>query len=133
MPVAVKPSRKELNTISTKHDCLRKLLHTDYLSAIRHAAQIPHNDSVVIYPCSGCGEGEKIHLHVGHSTTDPIWALKLRIARTERRLLRSAELLREAEIACENGEQLQQSITDRRNHLKRLRTDLAAMTTSESC
>lgn len=73
-----------------------------------------------------------MHLHVGHSVTDPIWALRLRIARTERRLLRSAELLRAAEMAGEAGQGIRQSITDRRNHLKRLRTDLATVTTSES-
>jgi len=73
-----------------------------------------------------------VHLHVGHSITDPIWALKRRVARTERRLLRSTELLRAAEMTGESVERIQQSIKDRRNHLKRLRTDLAHVTTSQT-
>lgn len=130
--IVVKPIKERTNTISTKHNCLRKLLHTDYLSAIQHAARVPDNDSVVIYPCGGCGEKDEMHLHVGHSMTDPIWKLKRQIARTDRRLSQSAELLLTAEIGGEGAKSLQQSIRDRRAHLERLRANLAALTKSTS-
>ena len=42
-------------------ECGRKLRHIDYLSAMRHAINVPDNETVVIYPCSYC-DG----LHVGH-------------------------------------------------------------------
>ncbi len=43
--------------------CLRKRRHTDYLSAIRHAATVDRNSTVVVYPCGYC-----CGLHVGHQT-----------------------------------------------------------------
>lgn len=135
MPLSIlslNQERKEMNTISTKHDCLRKLLHIDYLSAIRHATRVPNNDSVVIYPCNGCDGNENAHLHVGHSITDPIWTLKLRIARTVRRLSQTEELLRNAEMVGASSEHIRRSIKDRGKHLKQLQAELATLTTSKS-
>lgn len=41
--------------------CIRKRRHIDYLSALRHAATLDRNSTVVVYPCDYCGG-----LHVGH-------------------------------------------------------------------
>ena len=78
-------------------ECGRKLRHLDYLSAMRHAINVPDNETVVIYSCSYC-DG----LHVGHqrwrkrddkrpphtTTSQPklVHDLAWRLARTERRI-----------------------------------------------
>lgn len=125
MSIPAEPARqkKGVISISKKSVCLRKLRHLNFLSALKHAAQVPENEFVVIYPCSEC-EG----LHVGHSITDPAWALKRWIARAERRIQRSTEELAAPEVTTERAERLRRSIHDRRNHLKQLRSALAART-----
>ena len=50
--------------MSRERSCRRKLRHLDYLEAMRHAAEVPLNETVVIYPCVYC-----TGLHVGHSAT----------------------------------------------------------------
>jgi hypothetical protein len=47
------------------HSCLRKLRHPNYLSALRHAAGLSQDNSLVIYPCPFCAG-----LHVGHTRTN---------------------------------------------------------------
>jgi hypothetical protein len=44
------------------HSCLRKFRHSNYLSALLHAASLSQDDSLTIYPCPFCGG-----LHVGHT------------------------------------------------------------------
>jgi hypothetical protein len=44
------------------HSCLRKYRHSNYLSALHHAAALRPDNSLVIYPCPFC-DG----LHVGHT------------------------------------------------------------------
>ena len=44
------------------NSCLRKFRHPDYLSALRHAALLGDDGSLVIYPCPFCAG-----LHVGHT------------------------------------------------------------------
>lgn len=72
--------------------CRRKRRHLDYLSAIRHAALVPENETVVVYPCEFCGG-----LHVGHQTPTrqlnqspsvPGDLVSKGIARTKRRIER---------------------------------------------
>jgi hypothetical protein len=108
--------------ISKKSACLRKLCHFNYLSALKHAARLPKNESLVIYPCGEC-KG----LHVGHSINDPAWALQRRIARAERRIQRSAEELAAPCTNTELAERLCRSIHDQQNHLEQLRSDLASL------
>ena len=44
-----------------RNSCIRKFRHPDYFSALRHAATLSEEDSLVIYPCVFC-----VGLHVGH-------------------------------------------------------------------
>ena len=77
-------------------ECGRKLRHLDYLSAIRHAANVPENETVVIYPCSYCdglhvghqGWGKKTNKRSSLTTGQPklVHDLAWRLARAERRI-----------------------------------------------
>lgn len=73
--------------------CLRKRRHIDYLSALRHAAALDRNSTVVVYPCEYC-----VGLHVGHQNlavkphprrkraAAPVDPLLRDIARTKRKI-----------------------------------------------
>ncbi len=97
--------------ISRERSCRRKLRHLNYLEALHHAAKVPRNETVVIYPCAYCAG-----LHVGHSATTPEADLLMRIARTERRIAQT-------KMAIENASSLTQEEVQR--HRQRLR-DLCA-------
>ena len=45
-----------------RNSCLRKCRHSDYLSALQHAARLGDDGDLVIYPCALCAG-----LHVGHA------------------------------------------------------------------
>jgi hypothetical protein len=81
--------------------CFRKICHSNYLIALRHAARIPDNERVVVYPCNFCGG-----MHVGHlrqrPEIDPFYdsikdasfeQLDSRIKRTKLRLARAQQRL----------------------------------------
>ncbi len=115
-------------------ECGRKLRHLDYLSAMRHAANVPDNETVVIYPCSYCDA-----MHVGHQrwrkkdkkrprrtkTSQPklVHDLAWRLARTERRIAlvqaRFANLTNPGENTISKYEQ---RLGDMRKHLACLQT-----------
>ena len=58
--------------------------------------------------------------------------IKLRIARTVRRLSQTEELQRNAEMVGASSEHIRRSIKDRGKHLKQLQAELATLTTSKS-
>jgi hypothetical protein len=58
------------------HSCLRKFRHSNYLSALRHAAALSQDDSLIIYPCPFC-DG----LHVGHTGPDTLKRLRRELRR----------------------------------------------------
>ena len=64
------------------HNCIRKLRHTDYWSALRHARSLCA-EGLVIYPCRIGGD-----LHVGHTAS---WMVKLGAKQKEQKM---AALLR---------------------------------------
>jgi len=65
---------------SPESRCRRKLRHDDYWSALRHAATIPDNATVVIYPCPVCPG-----IHCGHGI-DPVGKLIRKLPKTERKI-----------------------------------------------
>lgn len=94
-------------TASEKWNCRRKLRHPDYLSALRHAANLAEPD-LRIYPCSVC-----LGLHIGH---DPV-AMRLKgverdLNDLESRLavleMERKELNRHRDLLLERQEQLRQ-------------------------
>jgi hypothetical protein len=114
--------------------CLRKRRHIDYLSALRHAAALDRNSTVVVYPCEYCGG-----LHVGHQArtikrqprrkraSTPEDPLQRKIANTNRKI----------EIKIKHWERgvinprpitikkFQQSLMNLREHLAFLESQLA--------
>ena len=103
--------------MSRERSCQRKLRHLDYLEAMRHAVEVPLNETVVIYPCVYC-----TGLHVGHSAT-PKAKLLGRIARTERRIARTTMALESsASLTNEEIESQRQRLSDLRAHLAQLKT-----------
>lgn len=104
--------------ISRKRSCRRKLRHLNYLEALHHAAKVPRNETVVIYPCAYCAG-----LHVGHSAATPEAALLRRIARAERRIARTKTALVNAlSLTDEEIQRHRQRLRDLRSHLGRLKT-----------
>lgn len=114
------------------HSCLRKRLHTDYLSAIRHAAAIDMNSAVVVYPCGYCGG-----LHVGHQThtlekgrqkgtSIPEDPLLRKIAKTKRKIERNIKHWERSVINPRpiTIRKFQQSLTSLREHLALLESQL---------
>ncbi len=53
-PTKQRPTYQENALISRERSCRRKLRHLNYLEALRHAARVPQNETVVIYPCAYC-------------------------------------------------------------------------------
>ena len=112
--------------ISRERSCRRKLRHLNYLEAMRHAAEVPLNETVVIYPCVYC-----TGLHVGHSST-PEARLLRRIARTERRIARTTMTLESsASLTDEEIERQRQRLRDLRAHLAQLKPQVNATASLE--
>lgn len=88
---------------SRQWNCLRKLRHTNYLSAIQHAAHLPNNENISIYSCPTCGAW-----HLGNN----------RLVRTEKRIARARE--RMAGLVSPYLERNQQRLRDLCAHLERL-------------
>jgi hypothetical protein len=86
---------------SRQWNCLRKLCHTNYLSAIQHAAQLPNNENISIYFCPTCDA-----LHLGHN----------RLVRTEKRIARAQE--RMEGLVSPYRERNQQRLRDLCAHLE---------------
>ena len=113
--------------ISRERSCRRKLCHLNYLEAMRHAARVPLNETVVIYPCVYCNG-----LHVGHSAATPESRLLKRIARTERRIARTTMVLESsASLTDEEIERQRQRLSDLRAHLARLKPQVDATASLE--
>lgn len=115
-----------------QNSCLRKLRHTNYLTALLHASCLANDGRLVIYPCGLCGG-----LHVGHlrqrscPLPDPALAaldrdqLEKRIRRAQRRLQHATcELKSLADANRDACCRVQQRINDRRRHLALLRSVL---------
>ncbi len=117
-------------------ECGRKLCHFDYLSALRHAANLPGNETVVIYPCSYCDA-----LHVGHQrwrnwalrrqqntkTNQPKLAhdLNWRLARCKRRIARAEAAIANIHNPRESTvRKYNQRLNDLRKYLAQLQTQL---------
>jgi hypothetical protein len=94
---------------SRLRNCQRKIRHTNYLSAIQHAAQLPANENISIYFCPTCGG-----LHLGHN----------RFVRTEKRIARALE--RMEGLMAPYRERNQQRLRDLCAHLERLRTQMSS-------
>lgn len=94
---------------SRQGNCLRKRRHTNFLSAIQHAAQLPNNENISIYFCPICEA-----LHIGHN----------RLARTERRIARAQERM-EGQVTP-YLERNQQRLGDLCAHLERLKIQMSS-------
>jgi hypothetical protein len=94
---------------SRQWSCLRKLRHTNYLSAMQHAAQLPNNENISIYFCPTCDA-----LHLGHN----------RLARTEKRIARAQE--RMEGLMAPYLERNQQRLRDLCAHLERLKIQMSS-------
>jgi hypothetical protein len=94
---------------SRQGNCLRKRRHTNFLSAIQHAAQLPDNRNISIYFCPTCGG-----LHLGHN----------RFVRTEKRIARAQE--RMAGLMAPYLERNQQRLRDLCAHLERLKIQMSS-------
>jgi len=108
--------------MSRRSSCERKLRHLDYLSALQHATGIPHNETVVIYPCQFCQA-----LHCGHSvaTQIKIADLQKNLARTEGRIARAIMKLKcAAVLTTQETQRERQRLKDLRGHLESLKARL---------
>lgn len=116
------------------NECLRKLRHPHFLSALQHAIQLSE-EGISIYKCHWCG-----WLHLGHSrvsvsvsipslaaaamSSDPITRA---ILRTERKIAQRKALYRTArETDPEQLRRIKQSLTSLWAHLAMLRQHLKA-------
>jgi hypothetical protein len=115
-----------------RNSCLRKLRHTNYLTALSHAACLEDDGRLVVYPCSLCRG-----LHVEHlrqrscSLLDPAIAaldgeqLQKLIRRAQQRVRCAvADLGRRVEPTQEDISRAQQRICDRQRHLSLLQSAL---------
>ena len=108
--------------ISRERSCRRKLRHLNYLEALRHAAKVPRNETVIVYPCNYC-----VGLHVGHSVPTPAAVLASRIARTERKIAQT-------KMALENATPLaKEEIQRQRQRLRDLGVHLGCLKALGSC
>jgi hypothetical protein len=114
--------------------CRRKYKHPDYLSALRHAAELG-DPTLVVYPCGYCGG-----LHVGHppkpppavelphKVVDPALPVTVRLAelrkvlrRTYTRLHRAQKIQKRLHHPLpEEGHRAEQRVRDLYRHLRAL-------------
>jgi hypothetical protein len=87
------------------------------VSALFHAAQVPNNETVVVYGCEFCGGH-----HVGHSV------IFRKIAKTESRIARARDELRFAASQSDIQSRNRQRIRDLEKHLAQLKKLLPSST-----
>jgi hypothetical protein len=102
---------------SPESNCRHKIRHENYWTALLHAATIPDNATVVIYPCPVC-----LGIHCGHGI-DLASKLIRKLARTERKIT-LAEAGMEALVPPFRARN-QQRIKDLRRHMKLLKAQIA--------
>jgi hypothetical protein len=102
---------------SPESNCQRKIRHEDYWSALCHAATIPDNATVVIYPCPVC-----LGIHCGHGIDQPSKLIR-KLTRTERKIA-LAEAGMEALVQPLRARN-QQRLKDLRRHMEWMKPQIA--------
>ena len=77
-------------------NCRRKIRHFDYLSAMKHAGRLEHQD-LDIYPCDVCGG-----LHIGHDPTSERLQKRKKVRRQLNRLARRLDALKREKSQLED-------------------------------
>ncbi len=121
-----------------KTQCLRKLKHTDYFSALRHASALKDSRGVLIFPCDHCRG-----LHLGHEWLPLVEEeqnpqdearnpahLRRKIRNTMRRIRSTREKLKQ-EVDGQMEHRLAMRIGWLRHRLKGLRAELERITSRE--